>query len=263
DRTLFEKDGKAFSSFNTFNAITDFNTKQTVLLDMAGKRYAKIASDQLPTALAGAMPQMPAGLGSIFASMKVNVSAPKMTGRTATIQGVEAEEQEIVVSIEGPPIPNLPPGPMVREVMQLWFAKSGEVLRVPAIRELTGYSLWSFATTNPAGQLEAMFKALPGMGDLVTQMTKNMQTGVMLRMHVEMFMPSMAQMLRQIPGANNSLAGVDADAPLMQMNQEVVELSSASIPTGQFEIPEGFKEAEIADLIKDMIPAVPAPAPAH
>jgi hypothetical protein len=262
DVTLLEKDGKTFSSFNTFNAITDFNTKQTVLLDTAGKRYAKIDAEKLAAEMAGAMPQMPAAANALPGSMKMNASAPSATGRTAVIQGIEAEEQEFVLTMDGPPIPGLPPGPMMREVLQLWFAKPGEVLRVPAIRELTGYAMWSAATTNPAGQLEAMFKQFPGGSDLLAGLVKNMQHGVMLRMHVEMFMPSMAEMLRQIPAEDNpGAAAFDPDAPLMQMNQEAVEISSASIPASQFEIPEGFQEVAIADLIKDMIPAVPASAP--
>jgi len=36
-----------------------------------------------------------------------------------------------------------------------------------------------------------------------------------------------------VPAANNAAAGLDPNAPLMQMNQEVVEISSASIPASR------------------------------
>lgn len=261
DRTVLEKDGKASSTINNgYTAITDFNTKQVVILDTAGKRYAKLDSDRLGDMLGGAMPQIPAAAGALLASMKFNVSSPKKTGRTAAIQGVQAEEQEIEVTMDGPALPGMPPGPMMREVIQFWMAAPGEALRVPAIRELTGYALWSVATTNPMAQLEAMFKQMPGMSDVFAGLTK-MQQGVLLRMHVAAYMPGLAAMMRQLPAANNPLAGIDANAPLFQMNQEVVEISSAPIPASQFEIPAGFEEAAAADIIKGMMPATPPAVP--
>jgi hypothetical protein len=259
ETVLLEKDGKALSSFNTYNAITDFNTKQVVLLDTAGKRYAKTDPAQFLDATAAAMPQIPAAASALFASMKMTVSPARVTGRTAIIQGVEAEEKEIVLTVDGPQIPGMPPGPMVREVLQIWLAKQSEILRVPAIRELTGYQLWSVATTNPAAAIGALLKQLPGAADMIETM-KSAQQGVMLRMHVAMFMPSMAQVLRAMPAGNNpGAAAIDPAAPIMEMNQEAVEISSAAIPASSFAIPEGFQEVPAADLIKTMLPAVPAP----
>ncbi|HEX4275478.1 MAG TPA: hypothetical protein VHZ74_09005 [Bryobacteraceae bacterium] len=258
--TLLEKDGKALSTFNAYNAITDFNTQQVVLLDNAGKRYAKADPAKLAAGMAAAMPQMPAAASALLGSMKMTASAPRATGRTAVIQGVEAEEQEVVLTIDGPPIPGMPAGPMVREVLQIWLAKQSEILRVPAIRELTGYQLSSLATTNPVAAIGAILKQLPGAADLA-EVLKTIQQGVMLRMHLAMYMPSMAQILRRMPaGTSPGAAAFGPEAPLMQMNQEAVEISSASIPASSFAIPEGFQEVPAADLIKTLLPATPAPA---
>jgi hypothetical protein len=257
ERTLLEKDGKALSSMNAgFTAITDFNTKEIILLDPGGKRFAKLDSARLGEALGKAVPEIPAA--ALLSSMKMNVSAPKLTGRTETIQGIEAEEQEMELSIDGPALPGMPPGPMIREVMQIWMAKQSEMLRVPAVRELTAYALYSMATTNPTAQLEALFKQIPGLSDAFASMQKNMQTGVLLRMHIAAYMPGLAQLMRPAQ-TNGASAGFDPNAPLMQLNQEMVEISSGSIAASQFEVPPGFQEVAAAELITDMLPKPPTP----
>jgi hypothetical protein len=249
------KGGKGFSSSMGFNSITDFTTKEMTLLDTAGKRYAKLPYDQYGEEVARAMPEMPAEARANMPSMKTDVSPARVTGRTAVIQGVEAEEREIAVSVDGPAMPNMPPGPMVKMVIQLWSAKPGEVLRVPAIRELTGYSLWSYTTMNPAVFMGKAMKQIPGFSDIFDPLMKEMMEGAtVLRVHMDMFMPAMAAMMQRMPaGSNPSGASFDPNEPFMQMNQEVVELSTAPVPDSVFQIPEGYQEAPASDLIKGLL----------
>ena len=239
------KGGKGFSTSMGFNSIIDFTTKEITLLDTAGKRYAKLPYDQYGEEVARAMPEMPAEARAVMPSMKTDVSPARVTGRTAVIQGVEAEEREISVSVEGPAMPNMPSGPMVKLVIHLWSAKPGEVMRVPAIRELTGYSLWSYATMNPAASMGKAMKQIPGFADIFEPLMKEMMKGAtVLRVHMDMFMPVMAAMLQRMPaGSNPSGASIDPNEPFMQMNQEVVELSTAPVPDSVFQIPEGYQEA--------------------
>jgi hypothetical protein len=256
EETIFHlKDGKGFSSYMGISSIVDFATKKMTILDPATMRYATFTSDQLVDETARAMPQIPASARAALGAVKTSVSAARLTGRTATIQGVEAEEREIVVSIEGLDAPNTPPGPSMRMVMQLWAAKSSEALRVPAIRELTGYALYSYATMNPTAMLERMVKELPGFSGGFESMIKEMQQGTtMLRMHIDMFMPGLAAMLQQLrPGGNAAGAVADDGAPLMQVNQELVELSTTSVPDSVFQIPEGYKEAPAAELMETFL----------
>ena len=99
-----------------------------------------------------------------MAAMKFGADS-KMTGRSATIQGIEADERELVITIEGPPMPNVPPGPMMRMVVQFWTAKDAETMRVPAIREVTGYNLWAYAADESAVRdWRRCFKQMPGHG---------------------------------------------------------------------------------------------------
>ena len=249
------KSGKGFSTSMGFSSIVDFTTKEITLLDATGKRYAKLTSDQFGEEMSRAMPEMPDALRSSMAAMKADVSPARATGRTAVIQGVEVEEREIVISVEGPAMPNMPPGPMVKMVIQIWSAKPDEVTRVPAIRELTGYSLWSYATMNPTAFMGKTMKQLPGFSDLLEPLMKEMQTGTtVLRTHMEMFMPAMAAMLQRMPaGSNPSGASFDPNEPFMQMNQEVAELSTAPVPDSVFQIPEGYQPAPASELIKGVL----------
>jgi hypothetical protein len=249
------KGGKGFSAAMGVDSIVDFTTKEITILDTATKRYAKMTSDQFAQEMARAMPEMPAQARAYMASMKADVSPARVTGGTAVIQGVEAEEREIAISIEGPAMPNVPPGPMVRMVVHLWSAKPGEVTRVPAIRELTGYALWSFATMNPAAGMGKMMTQIPGFPSLSEALMKEMQKGAtVLRMRMDMFMPAMAAMLQQLPAGSNPLGvGFDPDAPFMQMNQELVEISTEPVPDSVFAIPEGYHEAPAAELIKGQL----------
>jgi hypothetical protein len=250
------RNGKGFSSSSAgYNSITDFTTKEITFFDTAGKRYSKLKSDQFVEEMARAMPQLPAAASTAMASIKTQISPARLTGRTAVIQGVETEEREIVFSMDGPAMPNMPAGPMMKMVIQMWTAKQSEILRVPAIRELTGYSLYSYATMNPMASMQKMFGQLPGFSDGFGSMMKELQNGTpVLRMHIEQFMPALAAMMRQMPaGANNPFGpNFDSEAPLMQMNQEVVELSTAPVLDSLFQIPEGYEEAPASELVKGM-----------
>jgi hypothetical protein len=249
------KGGKGFSSSMGFNSIIDFTTKEITLLDTAGKRYAKMPYDQYGEEVARAMPEMPAEARAAMPSMKADVSPARLTGRTAVIQGVEAEEREIVVSVDGPATPNMPSGPMVKLVIHLWSAKPGEVMRVPAIRELTGYSLWSYATMNPTAAMDKMMKQVPGLAGAFAPLMEEIQKGTtVLRAHMEMFMPAMAAMLQRMPaGGNPSGASIDPNEPFMQLNQEIAEISTEPVPDSVFQIPEGYQEAPATELIKGLL----------
>jgi hypothetical protein len=225
-----------------------------ILLDPAGKKYGIIQFDKFGDEIAAAMPQMPEQAKAAMAAMKTHVES-KTTGRTATIQGIESEEHQIEMTVDGPPMPNMPQSPTMRMVMHVWIAKTSEIMRVPAVRELAGYHLFAASTMNPAASIQKAFMQMPGFGEAMAGMAKGLQSGtqVILRMQVEMFMPMFAAMMKQRPaGSDQPGAAVDAEAPFMEMNQEATEISTASIADSVFQIPAGYQSVAVSEILKDM-----------
>jgi len=252
DSILRFKDGKGYSASAGMDMITDFTTKEITLIDGAGKRYAKMTSEQYGQEFERAMPVIPPQARTAAASMKTESTPARMTGRTAVIQGVEAEEREFAISTQMPGPPNSQPGPTMKIVLQIWKAKPNEIMRAPAMRELAGYSYWSHATMNPAVVVSRMMKQVPFLSDMLETFIKELSNGPTLRMHMAISMPGMATLLRA-GGGNSPGAGLSDDEPLMQMDQVIAELSTATVAEDIFRIPQGYQEAAGAELIKGMI----------
>jgi hypothetical protein len=142
-------------------------------------------------------------------------------------------------------------------VMHIWTAKKEEALRVPAIRELTGYQAWQKYLMNPTGMMDKLFGKMPGMsstiGPMLDEIYKN--PSVILRTRVEMYMPFMAVLAKQMAAQGQTAPAIDPDAPLMEMNQEVAELSSAPVDASLFEVPKDYAAVSADDMLRDMLKA--------
>jgi len=194
--------------------------------------------------------------------MKIS-SDSRITGRTTTILGIEAEEREATMSIEGPPIPNMPPGPMVKLVMQFWTAKAGQEEKNPALKELLQRKLWDFETMSPAAMMQAMFREMPGMGEGMTKFIESMRTAntVVLRTSASMWMPAMIEMMKQLPADKNPFGDkFDATAPMFEFGNEASEISTEPIPDSVFQVPAGYKAAPVADVVKGIMDKMKASA---
>jgi len=168
------RNGKGFSSSGANVSMCDFSKQEMTLLDNEGKRYATLPFAQFGDAFAGAMPEMPSQPAGMMASMKSHFES-KATGRTETIQGIEGEEHEFVMTVDAPALPNMPSGgPMMRMVMRFWRARPGEVMRVPAVREVAGYNLFAAATMNPVSSMEKVFRQMPGFANNFAAVYKEM-----------------------------------------------------------------------------------------
>jgi hypothetical protein len=251
------KQGKGASAFGPFQSIVDVEKQQITLIDPAKKRVATATSQEILDEFAKAITALPPEARAAMASMKATVDS-KITGRTSAIQGVDAEEREVVLSIEGPPSANMPPGPMIKMAIQFWIAKDEAIARSPALRELQTNNQWSFATMNPAAGMERMLQQMPGMGQGMGKFFQEMQAAkaVLLRNNVTMWMPAVAAMMKMLPPEKNPFgAGFNADAPFMEMVQEVSEISDATIPDSVFAVPAGMKPVPAAELVRDMMAA--------
>jgi hypothetical protein len=264
DSLMQFKGGKGLSSAMGFTAIVDFTKQEITLVDKEGKRYATVPAAKVADEITAAMPPVPEQAKAAMASMKSHYSS-KPGGGSATIQGVEAEEKQMEITVDMPAMPNAPAGPMMRWVGHVWTPKPP--LKDPAIREIAGINLFAYATMNPAAMMAKVFQRMPGFGDAFEEMMKDVQSAqvpVLLRMQVEMYMPMIGAIMKQNPQASAELgAGFDPDAALGTTNIDLAEIATAAIPDSVFQVPESFKQVPASDILKDMMakltPAAGAP----
>jgi hypothetical protein len=269
------KGNKGYTAAAHWTEIFDFVKGDVTLVDPAHKTFAELPVSQLGEKMAAAIPQMSTAqndsMQQAMASIKTNVES-KVTGKTAEIQGVQAEEREVTLTMDIPmPAQMNQTGPTMKMVMHVWTAKKEEALRVPAIRELTGYQTWQRYVMNPVGILEKLTAKMPGMSNAITPMLEETfkNPSVILRTHIEIYMPFLATLAKQMAAQGKSMPiTIDPDAPLMEMNQEVTELSSAPVDASLFEVPKDYSAIPVDDMVKGMIKAqgaamAPAAAPAE
>jgi len=264
DMVIRIKANKAYSTQGNIASILDLKTQELTLVDAAHKQFATVPAGQYAQQAKSAIPSMPAQASEIFASMKSNFES-RSTGRTEAIQGIQAEEREFVMTLDMA-LPGAPatPAPFMKMVVQIWTAKAEESERVPALRELKNYMASASSSMNPAEMVKQILGALPGMGDklgaMIEEMSKN--GGMALRTRTELFMPVLAMMSQQLPQQPGQppRAALDPNAPLMQMNQEIVELSTAPVDDALFQVPADYQPATLEEILKGAIPP-PPPAP--
>jgi hypothetical protein len=266
DMVIRIKGNKAYSSQGNLFSIMDLMTQQLILVDAPHKRFATVPASQYAEQVKSVIPAIPEQARAVFASMKSNLVF-RSTGRTAVIQGIQAEEQEFVLTIDLP-LPGAPPmpGPFMKMVMQVWTAKPEEARRVPTLQEFKNYTASASSAMNPAEMMKQVLGGLPGMGDSIGAMLEEVskQGSMSLRMHAELFMPVLALMSRQLPQQPGQppLPALDPDAPLLQMNQEVVELSTDPLDDALFQVPQDYQAAPLEEILKAAVsPAAPALPP--
>ena len=263
DMVVQIKGNKAYSSQGKLTSIVDLTTQEMILVDVANKRFADPAG-QYGQQVKAAIPAVPEQARAVLDSMKSHFES-RSTGRTAVIQGIQAEEQEFVLTMDMA-LPGGPatPSPFMKMVMQVWTAKPEEAQRVPALQEFKNYTAIASFSMNSTEAIKQVLSILPGMGDGFSAMMAEMsKKGAMsLRMHTEVAMPFLAGMMQQMPPeARRALpAGLDPNGPLMQMNQELVELSSDPLDEALFVVPADYQLESLAEILRSAIPAAPPPS---
>jgi hypothetical protein len=253
------KGNKAYTTSGNWIQIFDFAKQEVTLVDSAHKTYAAFPISQFADQMAGAIPQATSeqmkAAQQALASVKSSVDS-KMTGNTAEIQGIQAEERQVTLTMELPMPTTNQSSAGIKMAMHIWTPKKEEVLRVPAIRELTGYQAWQRYVINPVGILDKLLGKMPGMSDSIGSMFDEIykNPSVILRMRVEIYVPFLAVLAKQMAAQGSQvLPAMDPDAPIMEIDQEVAELSSAPVDASQLEIPAGYTAVAAADLLQAMI----------
>lgn len=263
DMDIRIKGNKAYSSQGILTSIVDLTTQEVILVDPAHKRFATVPSAQYGQQLETAVSSMPAQARAMLSSMKTNLES-RSTGRSATIQGIQTEEREFVLTVDMP-VPGGPatPAPFLKMVMQVWIAKPEETLGVPALQELKKYRTSAGSAMNLVGTIKQLLAAMPGLGDNLSSMIEEMsnESSISLRTHTEIVMPLLALLIQQAPQqAGRGLpAGLDPNAPLLEISQEVVGLSVDPVDDALFQVPADYQTATLEEVLKGAVSAPTLP----
>jgi hypothetical protein len=264
--TVHIKGNKASTTTGGLTMIIDAIKQEITLIDAAHKTFATIPASQYAKKVTVAMPEMPADASEtvqgMLAKTKTKVES-RITGRTEAILGIQAVEREITASMEMPMPEGMPiPSMGIKMIVRTWTAKPEEALRVSALRELAALNLWQKYFMDPGGSF-LQFGQMAGGGGMASLAEEMYQDhGVILRVSMEMSMPSMDA----FAGGQQSAAAVLGSSPklLFQTSMELVELSSAPLEDSLFQIPREYAPADFDDLMKGAVQdqiraAMPAP----
>jgi hypothetical protein len=268
------KGEKAYVEHAPFTTVTDYDKQVITLLDPEHKQFASVylkdyADEVMSIIKATSIPDVGPEAQKMFDSLKTNVSSRK-TGRTDIILGIQAEEQEITLTIEmaspfgasgsNDPAKDVPMITLIRMVDHIWNAEPSEVDRVPALKELSRITSDqnNAFLLDPATGISKMFSQMPGLGKNLQSMMEQLAAsrGVMLKTHVEMFSPMAAQAMQMMQAQDRSAGhSVDPAAPIMEMNMEATEISAALIDDSVFQIASDYHVASVPDLLRSILPA--------
>jgi hypothetical protein len=258
---LYMKDGKGLASMGAWSSMIDFPKQQIVVMNTAEHTICSLPVAELPDKMAAMMPQMPDEAKKAMAAMKVAFDTKK-TGRTDTIQGIQAEEREMTISLELPLPGRDPQAAMtMKMVMQIWTAKPEEALRNQAIRELMGYNLYANHFMNPAAMMQQWTSTMPGIGEALKSMTEELSRAkaVMLRTHTAMYMQMPPEVQQKMAGQGGTQ--MDFSAPMMETTQEAVEVSSNKVSEAVFQIPADYKTTAAGEVLRSIMKSQTASMP--
>jgi hypothetical protein len=261
-RKIAVKGGRFYANTSFADIIADLPNDKLTLLDSTNKHYVTVPVSQYAEQIAGTAPKLPASMQALMSSIKLTVDS-KVTGRTAEIQGIQAEEHEIVLTLGIPLGQGGPVSPVMKIVMQLWRPKPEEIAGNPALQEFLSSGFLTLGGTNPAETIQKMLSQFPGISDSLAAFTKEAIDlhSVTLRMHAEVAMPILAMMAPRPPAGGSAAPPADPNAPIMEINEELTDISTAPIPDSTFLVPDGYTALPLADFMSAMLPKPPAPAP--
>jgi len=221
---------------------------EITLLNPATKQFATVpAAGYMEKVLALEPPQL---AQAVLQNLKFDVQTKK-TGETAVIQGVQTEDNLVIVTMEMPNPTGAPIG--LRMEMHEWLALADELTRVPALNQMAGCSTSLGASADPGVMIERILGPLGGASGL-SDALKQLATGrgkLVLKIQIEIFAPAILAIM-QTQRAAGLPPNADLNAPLIDLNFNVAELSADPLPDAMFQAPEGYQAAPLEDLLKTM-----------
>jgi TonB family protein len=252
------KGKKSYSSAGPLVTISDPEKGTITLLDPKGKQFATCGIKEYGEKMKAAIPQVPEAAKQMLDNLKLDVHADK-TGKTEIIKGIKTEEMLVTVTMD---MPGAAAGAFgMKMEMHLWAATQEELERVPALKELAAYMTQQAGGTDPGSTASRMFGQIPGFGEKLKgpfEQLMKASSNAILRSEIKMMMPASAKMM----GASNP------DEPFTDITTDVTEISTDPVSDSVFQVPAGYKEVEIEELVAMMSPVRPGapqqepPAPA-
>ncbi len=238
------KGGRCASSVGPLNTIIDGGKGEITLLNPKTKQFATTPTASYADKIASST-LLPPAAQQMLANLKVDVQSSK-TGQTGSINDILAEETLITLTIEGPDATT-----SLRVDMDDWLPAPSEFDRVPALKEL-GSCAMAAGMTDPSAMLDKLFGQLPGASAKLSEAVKalSIKGSAVLKMQIAAHAPGLGALL-QSQGA----PGVDPNAPLVLMQMNLAELSFNPLPDTLFQVPDGYQEAPLEDLLKTVAPA--------
>jgi hypothetical protein len=265
---------KTYASYGPLAAIADYGRNEVTLLDPKGKRYASVPLADFGDRLAAAFKSSASrGAAQPPAQTPRFDVATKKTGQVAPIQGIRAEESLTEITMQMPPMTQIPAGPFdaaistLRLEIRSWVAQASDIRRLPALKELADYSEQSMRVLNPDDFFNKALSAVPGfteqLGTTVYNLAKT-NGGITLNVSTAIYMPAIAQLLQLAAGG--APTGFDPNAPMAEALMDVAEISTDAVPDSAFTVPSGYQAAPFEELVKAAIQtpvALPAATPAR
>ena len=249
--TMRVKGDKCTSSFGPLDSIIDTGKGEITLFNPATKQFATVPEAAYMERVL-AQQQLPAGaqqtLQGLFQNLKIDVQTKK-TGETSAIQGIRAEDNLVTVSIEIPNPAGVPSG--FRMEIHQWVATADELTRNPALDQMATCSAGLGPSADPSAIIEKILGPLAGAGGLGDAMKEliSAKGKLVLKTQSEVFAPAILAMMRT-QGGPGVAPTADVNAPMIEVSFNLAELSTNPLPDTEFQVPAGYQEAPLEDLLK-------------
>jgi len=225
----FTDDGWNYTRTGSLVLIFDPDTQQQKVLLTSKKIYASVAAAEWQR-IQGSRKS---DLEKIGQPGALSVSSEN-TNRSKRVLNIYTEERLISLKYSLAQL-GLPEGAETR--LSFWRPTPGEIERVPALRRLEELTQSGLARFSPAQQIAETFGANPQLAASLQALSQEMlQVGIFLEMRLATIIPGWQP----------------EDAPPMGIVYTLRELSDAKAPRHYFQIPEGFKEVPLEELIDQM-----------
>jgi TonB family protein len=245
ERVLRIKGDRTLTGVGKFTGIFDNSSSGLTLLNPLTKQYAKMSLADFVAGVNSNLPSSPAARQAME-QMKVDVET-KETGQVGMVFGIRASERVLALSISA----NASAAPAIRMEMHTWVASADDLSRIPALREYADSAQRALSAFNPADGIQKMFSQMPGLVEKLSAVVDGLKSAP-----GSLTVKTQQVLYMALPGAVTN-----ANAPLIEMDMNLAEISGDAIDPSVFEVPSDYQPVAPAEIVKAMNPPPARQAP--